>query len=542
VRADDTGGPGSMRLAELIPACLNVSGPIADRPAGDAAAVQIASLAYDSRRVQPGALFFCVRGEHSDGHDHAAQAVGAGAAALVVERPLGLGVPEVTVESARAAMGPVAARFYGDPTAELQVVGVTGTNGKTTTAFLVRALLEASGSRCGLLGTVTSIVGGEQRAAQRTTPEAIDLQADFRAMLDGGERACAMEVSSHALALGRTDGARFAAAIFTNLTQDHLDFHGTMEEYFQAKRRLFVPTPPGVSVVNLDDPYGRRLAAELPEAVTFAIERDAHYHARDVRVGHDGCRLLLETPLGTRALSLPLRGQFNVANALGALAAVHALAETGMPAEGRRLPASVETGMPAEGRRLPASVGDLDALVEALERGVRVPGRMEPVDEGQEYAVLVDYAHTPDSLENVLGTARELTDARVICVFGAGGDRDTGKRALMGEIAARGADVVIVTSDNPRSEQPEAIIAQIVEGAAAARPVGAPKIAVEPDRREAIRRAVEAARPGDVVLIAGKGHEQGQEFAAGRVLPFDDVAVAREALRARRAQAAGATA
>jgi UDP-N-acetylmuramoyl-L-alanyl-D-glutamate--2,6-diaminopimelate ligase len=501
-----------MRLADLIPAGLGASGPIEDRPAGDAAEVEIASLAYDSRRVEPGALFFCVPGERSDGHDHAAQAVRAGAAALVVERPLGQGVPEVTVESARAAMGPVAARFYGDPTAELQVVGVTGTNGKTTTAFLVRALLEASGSRCGLLGTVASIVGGEQRPAQRTTPEAIDLQADFRAMLDGGERACAMEVSSHALALGRTDGVRFAAAIFTNLTQDHLDFHGTMEEYFQAKRRLFVPTPPGVSVVNLDDPYGRRLAAELPEAVTFALERDAQYRAHDVRMGHDGCRLRLETPAGTRALSLPLRGQFNVANALGALAAVHA------------------TG------------GALDSLVEALERGVRVPGRMEPVDEGQEYAVLVDYAHTPDSLENVLGTARELTGGRVICVFGAGGDRDKGKRALMGEVAARGADVVVVTSDNPRSEQPEAIIAQIVDGAAGARPAGAPKIAVEPDRREAIHRAVEAARPGDVVLIAGKGHEQGQEFAEGRVVPFDDVAVAREALRARRAQAAGAKA
>jgi UDP-N-acetylmuramoyl-L-alanyl-D-glutamate--2,6-diaminopimelate ligase len=476
-------------------------------------ATEIASLAYDSRRVQPGALFFCVLGEHSDGHDHAAQAVREGAAALVVERPLGLGVPEVIVESARAAMGPVAARFHGDPTAELQVVGVTGTNGKTTTAFLVRALLEASGKRCGLLGTVTSIVGGEERPAKRTTPEAIDLQADFRAMLEGGERGCAMEVSSHALALGRTDGVRFAVAIFTNLTQDHLDFHGTMEEYFQAKRRLFVPAaPPGVSVVNLDDPYGRRLAAELPKAVTFAIEHDAEYRAHDVRVGHDGCRLRLATPAGTRALRLPLRGQFNVANALGALAAVHALG------------------------------ADLDTLMEALERGVRVPGRMEPVEEGQEYAVLVDYAHTPDSLENVLSTARELTRGRVICVFGAGGDRDKGKRALMGEIAARGADVVVVTSDNPRSEQPEAIIAQIVDGTAGVRPVGAPKIAVEPNRREAIHRAVAAARPGDVVLIAGKGHEQGQEFADGRVVGFDDVTVAREALRARRAQAAGATA
>jgi UDP-N-acetylmuramoyl-L-alanyl-D-glutamate--2,6-diaminopimelate ligase len=337
---------------------------------------------------------------------------------------------------------------------------------------------------------------------------------------------------------------RFAAAIFTNLTQDHLDFHGTMEEYFQAKRRLFVPasssaggldsspaggdgpgsspgarvfpshaaTPPGVSVVNLDDPYGRRLVAELPKSVTFAIEHDAQYRAHDVRVGRDGCRLRLETPGGARALRLPLRGQFNVANALGALAAVHELG------------------------------ADLDTLAEALERGVRVPGRMEPVDEGQEYAVLVDYAHTPDSLENVLRTARELTSGRVICVFGAGGDRDTGKRALMGEIAARGADVVVVTSDNPRSEQPEAIIAQIVEGTAGARPLGAPKVAVEPDRREAIHRAVAAGGPGDVVVIAGKGHEHGQEFADGRVVAFDDVAVAREALRARRTQSAGAPA
>ncbi len=591
-----------MRLAELIPAELVAGGPIEDRPVADAAAVQVSSLAYDSRRVQPGALFFCVRGEHSDGHDHAAQAVAAGAVALVVERSLGLGAPEVPVRSARAAMGPVAARFYGDPTADLRVVGVTGTNGKTTTAFLVRALLEASGRRCGLLGTVASVVGGEQRPAARTTPEAIDLQADFRAMLDGGERACAIEVSSHALALGRTDGVRFAAAIFTNLTQDHLDFHGTMEEYFQAKRRLFLPTAPGVSVINLDDPYGRRLAAELPDAVTFAIEREADYRARDVRVAHDGCRLRLETPRGERQLSLPLPGRFNVANALGALAAVHTLAETGMGAAGRCppaavemgmgaagrcppaavemgmgaagrcppaavemgmgaagrcppaavemgmgaagrcLPAAVETGVPAEGRSLPASVGDLDTLVGALEHGVRVPGRMERVEEGQEYAVLVDYAHTPDSLENVLLAARELAEGRVLCVFGAGGDRDRGKRALMGEIGAGLADVAIVTSDNPRSEEPEAIIAEILKGAARARQIGEAPVVALTDRREAIHRAIEIARSGDVVVIAGKGHEQGQEFAAGHKIPFDDVTVAREALRAHRAHTTGAAA
>ena len=523
-----------MRLVDLIPAGLSAGGAAEDvagigthPPTGDAAAVEISSLAYDSRRVEPGALFFCVPGERSDGHDHAAQAVRAGAGGLVVERPLDLGVPEVRVRSVRAAMGPIAARFYGDPSGTLEVVGVTGTNGKTTTAFLVRALLEAGGLQCGLLGTVKSVVGGEEHpdrsretpasdghlhVGQRTTPEAIDLQAALRAMLDGGDRACAMEVSSHALELGRASGVRFAAAIFTNLTQDHLDFHGTMEAYFQSKRRLFVPTELGVSVVNLDDPHGRRLAAELPAAVTFAIERDADYRASDLRVGFDGCRCSLRTPAGERALSLPLPGRFNVANALGALAAAHSLGV------------------------------DLDTLVGALERGVRVPGRFERVEEGQRFAVLVDYAHTPDSLENVLRAARELTEGRVICVFGAGGDRDRGKRPLMGEIAARLAEVAIVTSDNPRSEDPEAIIAEILKGAARARAVGAPAVVTLVDRRAAIGRAVAAARPGDVVVIAGKGHEQGQELADGVKVPFDDVTVAREALRADRAHPAGATA
>ncbi len=503
-----------MRLADLIPAELGGGG------LGDAAAAEVTSLAYDSRTVRPGALFFCVPGERSDGHDHAAQAVAAGAGALVVERPLGLGVPEVLVPSARAAMGPVAARFHGDPSARLQVVGVTGTNGKTTTAFLVRALMEASGRPCGLLGTVTSVVAGEERTVQRTTPEAVDLQADLRAMLDGGERACAMEVSSHALALGRVAGTRFAAAVFTNLTQDHLDYHRTMEEYFQAKRLLFLPDapgagerpPPGVSVVNLDDPYGRRLAAEVPEAVTFALEREADYRAHDVQLSESGCRLRLETPDGTREVALPLPGRFNVANALGALAAVHALGS------------------------------ELDTLVAALERGVRVPGRMEPVQEGQEFEVLVDYAHTPDSLENVLSAARELTRGRVVCVFGAGGDRDRGKRPLMGEAAARLADVAIVTSDNPRSEDPEAIIEQILGGAARARHLGAPPVTALADRTAAIVRAIDLAQPGDVVVIAGKGHEQGQEFADGRKIPFDDVSVARAALRARRSRVAGAAA
>jgi UDP-N-acetylmuramoyl-L-alanyl-D-glutamate--2,6-diaminopimelate ligase len=483
-----------MRLDELLPG---------------SGRTQISSLAYDSRSVEPGALFFCVSGLERDGHEFAPQAVRAGAAALVVERPLGLGVPEVLVESVRAAMGPVAARFYGEPTRRLRVVGITGTNGKTTTAYLVRSLIEATGERCGLLGTIKSVIGGQERPAVRTTPEAVDLQADFRAMLDGGERACAMEVSSHALALGRTAGVRFAAAIFTNLTQDHLDFHRTMEDYFQAKRRLFEPAP-ALSVVNVGDPYGARLAEQVEgRLLTFALEGDADYSAHELRSDPGGTRFTLRTPAGTHAVALPLPGRFNVANALAALAAVHGLG------------------------------GELEALVRALARGVRVPGRFEPVEEGQDFAVIVDYAHTPDSLHNVLLAARELAaprGGRVLCVFGAGGDRDRAKRPLMGRVAAELADGVLVTSDNPRSEDPQAIVAQIMEGVAAApRPADAPAAQAVLDRRAAIERAVAQAREGDVLVIAGKGHEQGQELAGGRKLPFDDVAVARQALAERRA-------
>jgi UDP-N-acetylmuramoyl-L-alanyl-D-glutamate--2,6-diaminopimelate ligase len=500
---------------------------IAVDPAEEAAGVEVTGLAYDSREVAPGDLFFCVSGFQSDGHRFAPEAVRAGAAALVVERPLNLGVPEVLVASARAAMAPAAARFYGEPARRLRVVGVTGTNGKTTTAYLVHALLEAGGEQCGLLGTVKSVIGGDERQVARTTPEAIDLQEDLRAMLDGGDVACAMEVSSHALELGRVDAIPFAAAIFTNLTQDHLDFHADMEEYFQAKRRLFVsPQPPAVSVLNVGDPYGRRLAAEVQGALTFGVQEPADYMATDVRCDFDGCSFTLQTPAGQRELTLPMPGRFNVANALGALAAAHALGV------------------------------DLDVLVAALERGVHVPGRFEPVEEGQEFAVLVDYAHTPDSLENVLRAARELVefgeDGRVLCVFGAGGDRDRGKRPLMGEIAARLSDVAIVTSDNPRSEDPEQIIKEILggvvpgggevgasPGAGSPARAGTADVRSNSDRRAAIEQAIASARRGDVVVIAGKGHEQGQEFADGRKLPFDDVAVARAAL-GELAQGAGA--
>ena len=468
-----------MRLAELIPG---------------AADVEITGLAYDNRAVTPGTLFFCVVGFTRDGHEFAPDAVERGAAALVVERPLGLGVPEVLVDDVRAAMAPVAARFHGDPTAKLDVVGITGTNGKTTTAFLVRALLEAAGHQTALLGTVKSVVAGVEDTLARTTPEAIDLQAAFARMLDGGDRACAMEVSSHALELHRADAIHWRVAVFTNLTQDHLDFHPTMEDYFAAKRRLFEASP-GVAVVNVDDAYGRRLAGELDGAVTYAIDADADLRATNVRTTLTGA----EFEAGGMTLHSPLPGRFNVANVLAAVATVRAL-------------------------------GVDDATIErALPGAAAVPGRFEPVDEGQPFAVLVDYAHTPDSLENVLRAAREIASppARVIVTFGAGGDRDRGKRPLMGAAAAALADEVVVTSDNPRSEDPDAIVAEIMTG------IERPDVRVEVDRRRAIADAVALAEPGDVVVIAGKGHEQGQEFAGGRKEPFDDVTVAREALRAR---------
>ena len=451
----------------------------------DAPAVDVGALAYDNRRVEPGTLFFCVRGFTRDGHEFAPDAIERGAGALVVDHPLGLGVPEVVVPDVRASMAPAAARFFGDPTARLRMVGVTGTNGKTTTCFLVRELLEAAGVRTGLLGTVTSFVGGEERPTVRTTPEAIDLQCTFAEMVRGGDRACAMEVSSHALELGRADAIAWDVAVFTNLSQDHLDFHPTMEDYFLAKRKLFEHAGDAVKVVNVDDGYGRRLAADFPDAITYSLTE-----ALELRTDFTGSSFVFD---GVR-MRTPHPGPFNVLNALAALHAVRALGV------------------------------DLAVAADALSRAGRVPGRFEPVDEGQDFAVIVDYSHTPDALENVLRAARDLAGERVIVVFGAGGDRDRGKRPLMGRVAAALADVKIVTSDNPRSEDPRAIAGEIA-GAMDEQTL------IALDRRVAITDAIEQARAGDVVVIAGKGHEQGQEFEDGRKVPFDDVAVAREALR-----------
>jgi UDP-N-acetylmuramoyl-L-alanyl-D-glutamate--2,6-diaminopimelate ligase len=474
-----------MRLDELL------AGYPGARVLGDTA-VEIADLAYDSRKVEPGTLFFCVVGEKADGHEFGARAVEEGAAALVVERELTeLAVPQVVVEDSRAAMAPLAARFWGDPTAELRMVGITGTNGKTTTAFLVHEVLKAASFPCGLLGTVKQVVGGVEKEVVRTTPEAIELQATFRQMLEGGDEACAMEVSSHAMTLHRADAIHFEVAIFTNLTQDHLDFHADMEDYFLAKRKLFELAGPMVRIVNVDDPYGRRLASEF-ECVTFSAEgAEADYSARDVSFDAGGASF----GVGEVELRTALPGHFNVANALGAFAAAEAM-----------------------------GVGS-EIAAAGLSRAGRVPGRFEPIDEGQGFAVLVDYAHTPDSLENVLRAARRLTEGKVITVFGAGGDRDRDKRPKMGRAGAELADLTVITSDNPRSENPEAIVAEVAAGAE-----GANELEVVVDRRAAIALALGRAKPGDTVVIAGKGHEQGQEFEDGHKIPFDDREVAREEL------------
>ena len=437
----------------------------------------------------------------TDGHRFAPDAVAAGAAALITERRLDLGVPEVVVADAREAMAPLASRLFGEPSRSLRVAAVTGTNGKTTTAFLLRSILEASGVRCGLLGTVKQVVGGVTEEVERTTPEAIDLQRTLRRMLEGEDQACAVEISSHALVLGRADCTRFAAAAFTNLTQDHLDFHADMDDYYAAKRLLFFPDParrepPAVAVVNVDDPAGRELAAELARAGRSATTFSAaggrcHVASARGRVRWLGLALLAALyRRGTLAVSLPLPGDFNVANALAAIG----------------LAAGLGVG--------------IKAAATALADAEAVPGRMEPIVAGQPFGVVVDYAHTPDSLDNVLAAARRLTAGRLISVFGCGGDRDRTKAPADGTLrrpALRRGDRHPPTTR--AHEDPDAIIADVLAGIS----VGATGaeglsdgrrdgVIVEPDRRAAIARAIGLAEAGDLVVIAGKGHEQGQEF------------------------------
>jgi UDP-N-acetylmuramoyl-L-alanyl-D-glutamate--2,6-diaminopimelate ligase len=467
--------------------------------------VDISSIEHDHRVVEPGALFCCIRGEHADGHDFAADAVAAGARACLVERWLPVDATQLRVASVRVAIGPLCAEFFGHPSRAMRVLGVTGTNGKTTITYLLEAIARAAGDRVGVIGTVGAHVNGEALPLRHTTPEATELQALFASMRDAGTQTVAIEVSSHALDQHRVDGTELVVACFTNLTHDHLDYHGTLDAYFEAKARLFTPTFTTRTAINVDDPHGEELAGRARAAgldvITYALDRDdADVTAADVELGPSRTTLTLVHGSVRNAVQSTLVGRFNAANLVGAAAT------------------ALLAGF------------DADTIARGLSAPVVVPGRMERVEAGQPFAVLVDYAHTPDALERVLGAARALGDssARVLVVFGCGGDRDRGKRPAMGEVATRLGDLVIVTSDNPRSENPAQIAADVVAGVDAAR--AQPE--VELDRRRAIRRALGAAAAGDVVVVAGKGHETGQT-AGGVTVPFDDRDVVREELEAR---------
>jgi UDP-N-acetylmuramoyl-L-alanyl-D-glutamate--2,6-diaminopimelate ligase len=498
----------------------------------------IGGLSYRSDQVGAGTLFFCVPGFVRDGHDFAPDAARRGAAALCVERLLDIPVPQVVVPSVRWAMGLVAAAFYGHPSSRMLTAGITGTNGKTTSAFLVAHLLDHAGLRAGLLGTVERRIGGQTLPAGRTTPEALDVQRDFAQMVAGGDRAAVMEVSSHALDLGRARGIDFRTVAFTNLTQDHLDYHKTLEEYFAAKCRLFLDgefaAGGAAATINVDDPFGLRLAkaCDRQRVISFSISDGvADWGPADLEMSH-----FTMTPGGTRG-TLVVRGTA-LARAAGSGAGVDAsggrvAAGAGAVPETRREvftrlvgAFNVENTLTALGCGLGLGL-DVEQMLAGLSDFKGVPGRMETVDAGQDFSVIVDYAHTPDSVSNVLRTARDFTKGRLFAVIGCGGDRDRTKRPLMGREAEEHADIVVVTSDNPRSEAPAAIIAEIVQGLR--RPENA---TVQVDRRMAIHDVVAQARAGDVVMILGKGHESGQEFSSGTI-PFDDRQVARDALVAR---------
>ena len=505
-----------MTLRDLIRALAAYPGFEELRPRAEALGdAPVSGVTYDSRAVTANAVFIALKGLRADGTAYARDAIGRGAIAILSEDhpPSGIPVPWLQVADARLALAAVAAEFYGRPSEQLSLVGITGTNGKTTTSYLLAAVFEAAGITCGRIGTVGYRIGAREFDAARTTPEAPDLQRMLKDMVAQGCGACVMEVSSHALVLRRADHLRFAAGIFTNLTRDHLDFHGNMETYFEAKRRLFELLPSDApAVTNADDPRGHQFAAAAKRPVTYAIDAPADVSSGPIAFSLDGLRFDVRTPRGTLHIESPLVGRPNAYNILAAVATAAAL----------------------------------DVPFSAIETGIRtlatVPGRFQVVSSpGDEVRVVVDYAHTDDALKNLLETARPLATGRLITVFGCGGDRDTTKRPLMGAVAARLSDVVVVTSDNPRSENPEQIIEEIKRGivlpADRLGPKGqAPKgpvcLAIA-DRRAAIDRAVKDARPGDLVLIAGKGHEKYQEIGDRR-FPFDDVEVARAALTQRR--------
>ncbi|MFM8468565.1 MAG: UDP-N-acetylmuramoyl-L-alanyl-D-glutamate--2,6-diaminopimelate ligase, partial [Limisphaerales bacterium] len=456
----------------------------------------VAGVTADSRRLSPGMVFVAVPGEHHDGHDFISAAIDRGAAAVICERNgFSSGrATKVKVTDARVALAIAAANFHGHPSRQLKVIGVTGTNGKTTVSFMVKHILQAAGIHAGLLGTIRYEIGDRVLPAQRTTPEASEIQAFMAQMIRAGCEACVMEVSSHALAMKRVHGVHFDLGIFTNLTQDHLDFHGDMESYYEAKKQLFTSiqlgTKPGAAVLNIDDSFGSRLARETSAEVqfTYGLDETAKLRASGFVLGHSETSFTAETPAGRFAVTMPLIGRHNIYNALAAIGAGLAL----------RVPiAKIQAAL----RTMPA-----------------VPGRLERITAGQPFSVFVDYAHTDDALHHVLRTVREITPGRVLLAFGCGGARDTEKRAKMGKVAALLADHTIITSDNPRRESPAAIAAQIESGFRAIR---GDQFSVELDRAQAIRQLLRLARAGDTVLIAGKGHETYQEFD-DTIVPFDD--------------------
>jgi UDP-N-acetylmuramoyl-L-alanyl-D-glutamate--2,6-diaminopimelate ligase len=500
-------------LAALLGVVM--AGPGPDPFTGPGGRLLVRGVTHDSRRVRPGDLYAALPGGNHHGAEFCADAVSAGAVAVLTD-PAGreaaaeCGVPVFVVADPRARLGEVASWVYRHPSARLLLIGVTGTSGKTTTTYLLESALRRAGHLTGLIGGVETRIAGEAAESQLTTPEATDLQALFAAMAERGVTAAAMEVSSHALALGRVSGTSYEVAVFTNLSQDHLDFHGNLEKYFAAKSLLFAPGYARVGVVNIDDAYGRRLAdgARIP-VVTFSAAGDpgADWRAADVRGGADGSAFRIVGPGGVEAdASVAMPGLYNVANALGAVVAL------------------VEAGV------------HLATAVAGVAACPGVPGRLERVDAGQDFTVLVDYSHKPGAVEAVLHALRPVTGGRLAIVLGCGGDRDSVKRPLMGAAAARLADLAILTSDNPRSEDPLAILAEMLEGVLT---VGEPeraRIIVEPDRAAAIGLAVAMADKGDVIVVAGKGHERGQ-YVGQQVIPFDDREVAAGALARRRSGA-----
>lgn len=467
------------------------------RDLGEVGAIRVSGVSYRSKSVRPGDAFFCIPGFVHDGHDFAVEAVRAGAGALIVKRNVdGAGeVPQIVVPDTRRALALASAKFYGHPSRQMNVVGVTGTNGKTTTTYLLDSIFRSQGHTTGLIGTVEFRTAGRSAPAGRTTPESADLQAMLADMVRSDVSAVAMEVSSHAIDLHRVDGVRFAVAAFTNLSQDHLDYHSTLEEYFAVKRRLFTEMDVGERVVNIDDPHGAGLAASIGAKWTVGTDPGALVRATEIDMGPHRSRFVLGAPEGEIWVELPLAAGYNIENALVAAACAMALG------------------------------ADLGSVAEGLRAASQVPGRLERVDAGQDFAVFVDYAHTPDSLEKAILAVRGITSGRVITVFGCGGDRDPEKRPLMGLAAGRHSDLAIVTTDNPRSEDPVGIILRIEEGLKSS----GGTYEVEVDRRRAIALALASARASDAVLIAGKGHEDYQELS-DRTIPFDDRDIALEEL------------